>query len=101
LASYCGTIASVGELHAPGDQLLHHPGAAAERNAVHGGAGELFELPGENLLRRAGADGRVADLAGMRLGVLHERLEIVGGNGVGERKPVIVFGNERDRGDIA
>jgi hypothetical protein len=89
------------EVHAPRHQLLHHLRAAAERNPVHADAGELLQLPRQDFLRRAGADGGVGHLAGMRLGILHELPEVGGGNGVGERQAVIVFGDERDRGEIA
>ena len=89
------------EVHASGDQLLHDLRAAAERDAVHRDAGELLELARQDFLRRAGADGRVADLARTRLGVLHELLEVLGRNRVGQREPVVVFGDQRDRGDVA
>src|SRR5262249_61146465 len=88
------------EVHAPRHQLLHHLGTAAERNAVHGDAGELFELAGENLLRRAGADGGVTHLAGMRLGVVHERLEVIGGGGGRGRGPGIGFWGGGGRGGV-
>ena len=88
------------ELHTPGDELLHNLRAATEGNAVHGNAGELLELARENLLRRAGADGRIAHLAGMRLGVAQEIAKASGGNAICQREPVIVFGDQRDRSDI-
>ena len=43
---------------------------------------------------------RVADLAGMRLGVLHEAVEVVGRNGVGDGEAVVVFRDQRDRREV-
>ena len=88
------------EIDAPGDHFLHDLRSAPERNPVHGDAGELLELPRQDLLRRSRADRRIADLTGVRFGVLHERREILGRNPQRQREPVIVFGDQRDRRDI-
>ena len=68
------------EVHATRHQLLHDLRAAAERDPIHADAGELLELPRQDLLRGAGADGGIGHLARMRLGILHEGLEIGRGN---------------------
>ena len=77
LAWYCGSTAERRrdvQVHPAGDQVRHHLRAGAERNAVQRDAGKLLDLPRQDFLRRACAERGVADLARMRLGVLHELL---------------------------
>ncbi len=89
------------DIDTSGDQFLHHLAAAAKRNAVHRDAGELLQLARHDLLRRAGADGRVGDFAGMGLGVGDERFEVVGRDRIRQREAVVVFGDQRDWREIA
>src|SRR5262249_60420548 len=68
---------------------------------VQGDTGELLERARGTLLRRAGAACPIAHFAGMRLCVAQEIVPFGRGDAVGEREPVIIFGYERDRGDVA
>ena len=88
-------------MHAPRYHLLHHLRAAAKRDAVHADAGELLQLPRQNLLCRGGADRRIGELARMHFGVFEEGVEVARRNGIGECQAVVVLGDERDRRNVS
>jgi hypothetical protein len=63
-------------------------------------AGDLLELLGEDVLRRADSEVAVIELAGVLLGVLDELPEVLCGIVRRYGDCVVVFGEQRDRRDI-
>ena len=60
----------------------------------------FLQLPRHDLLRRAGADRGIGDVAGMRFRIGDKDVEIVGRNRVRQRQPIIIFGDQRNRREI-
>ena len=83
-----------------GQHFLRDLVGALERHLGHPDADGLFQFVRDQFLRRAGADGAIENVAGMRLGVTHKLLERIDRNRFGERHQVVIFRHQRDRCNV-
>ena len=87
-------------MQAPGDEIVHHVGAALVGDAGHLDAGELAELEREDLLRRAAPDHPVVELAGIGARIGNEALPVGGRHLVRGDDAVVVARYLRNGSDV-